>query len=86
MTHALKTWPPFFKLIEVGDKTFEIRKDDRNFKKGDLLLLQEYDNEKKEYTGKELWFVITVKMVANDFDGIRKGYVVLGIKPYEKLD
>jgi hypothetical protein len=44
MTHKLKTWPEFFKAILAGDKTFEIRKDDRGFKVGDTLRLLEFDS------------------------------------------
>ena len=32
MTHELKTWPGYFEEIFMGHKTFEIRKNDRNFK------------------------------------------------------
>ena len=35
-----------------GNKLFEIRKNDRNFQVGDVLLLKEWDNIK--YTGREV--------------------------------
>jgi hypothetical protein len=41
MIHWLKTDQPFFDAIWDGDKTFEIRKNDRNFAEGDLLILGE---------------------------------------------
>lgn len=43
MTHELKTWPEFFEAIQSGKKKFEVRKNDRDFKTGDTLLLKEYD-------------------------------------------
>ena len=53
MTHALKTEPPFFKHVVEGSKLFEIRKNDRLFKVGDKILLQEYIPEASKYTGQE---------------------------------
>lgn len=41
--HQLKTVAPHFQLLWDKKKTFEIRKDDRNFQVGDLLFLREYD-------------------------------------------
>ena len=76
MTHALKTWPEYFMAIERGEKLFEIRKADRPFRIGDKLLLQEY-NPTKEYTGKELEYSVTCLV---DTFGVKKGYVVMGIK------
>ncbi len=50
--HHLKTWPPYFQMILDGQKTFELRKNDRDFKEGDYLILQEYLQENKFYTGR----------------------------------
>jgi hypothetical protein len=38
--HILKTLPDYWEAIERGDKTFEVRRDDRGFQKGDTLRLQ----------------------------------------------
>jgi hypothetical protein len=40
--HELKTWPEYFKAIKKGEKTFELRKNDRDFEKGDILVLREF--------------------------------------------
>jgi hypothetical protein len=40
--HELKTWPKYFKAVQKGEKTFELRKNDRDFKKGDILILREF--------------------------------------------
>lgn len=40
--HKLKIHPPFFASVKRGDKPFEIRKNDRNFKVGDVLELEEW--------------------------------------------
>lgn len=49
--HELKTWPESFRAIRCGDKRYEIRKNDRDFKVDDLLLLREYDPDTQAYTG-----------------------------------
>lgn len=43
MTHELKIWPQFYCRVADGSKTFEVRKNDRAFQSGDLVILREYD-------------------------------------------
>ncbi|MEV0669375.1 DUF3850 domain-containing protein [Mycobacterium sp. NPDC050441] len=50
-THSLKSWPQFFHAIVAGDRTHELRRNDRNFRVGDLLVLAEFDPLVEEYTG-----------------------------------
>jgi hypothetical protein len=38
--HILKTLPDYYEAVERGDKTFEVRRDDRGFQKGDTLVLR----------------------------------------------
>ena len=38
--HQLKTWPQYWDAVQRGEKTFEVRKDDRGFQRGDILELQ----------------------------------------------
>lgn len=52
MTHELKTYPKYFQETIEGNKPFEIRKNDRNFQVGDVLILKEWDNIK--YSGREI--------------------------------
>ena len=56
MIHELKTWIDPFTAIVSGMKRHEIRKNDRQFEPGDVLVLREYDEECEEYTGR----VVTV--------------------------
>lgn len=49
-THELKCWPKFFEAIRDGSKTFEIRKDDRDYRVGDMLVLREWNPLTEAYT------------------------------------
>lgn len=42
--HNLKIKPCYFKDVVSGVKTFEVRFNDRNFKMGDILVLEEFDD------------------------------------------
>lgn len=51
-THHLKTLPVYFDAVYRGDKTFEIRENDRDFQTGGMLVLQEFDpSEVKDEPG-----------------------------------
>ncbi len=54
-----KIWPKYFELIKERKKTFEIRLADFEIKEGDILLLKEWDPEKKAYTGREIKLNVT---------------------------
>lgn len=49
-----KTWPKYFKLVKAGKKKFELRVADFKIKEGDILVLKEWDPQKKEYTGRKI--------------------------------
>ena len=53
-THKLKTWPSFFKDFLDKGKSFDIRRNDRDYQVGDTVVLQEYDPIEEEYTGRTL--------------------------------
>ena len=92
-THFLKTWPQYFQDVKAGRKPFEIRKNDRDFRVGDTLMLFEWDPMGKaeaaavEYheTG-PLGFTnskpirVRVTYIAEGIFGIQPGYVVMGIE------
>lgn len=80
MIHELKTWVEYFAEVIAGNKPFELRKKDRDFKVGDTLRLQEYDHHFGQYTGNEADFKVTYILPGGSF-GVMEGYCVLGIKP-----
>ena len=81
MEHKLKCWPAVFKSMVNGEKTFEYRKNDRDYKLGDTLLLQEYNTDINEYSGKELSVKVTYIIYGGQF-GIPEGYCIMGVQDY----
>ena len=75
--HELKILAKYFKAQKDGIKNFEIRKNDRDYKVGDDLVLLEYNPESKKKTGKLMVVKITY---ITDYKQ-KDGYVVLGTKP-----
>lgn len=76
-THALKVWPSFYWELYSGDKTFEIRFNDRDYQKGDILILKAYDPLKKEYLDlPALKFSVPYISVFEQ----KSGYMVLALK------
>ena len=54
MRHEKKVWPEYFQKILDGKKTYELRLADWECKEGDILVLQEWDPEIKEFTGRTI--------------------------------
>ncbi len=49
-----KTWPKWFTAMKAKKKNTELRLADFQIKNKDVLILEEWDPKKKEYTGKLL--------------------------------
>ncbi|MEK7482626.1 MAG: DUF3850 domain-containing protein [Patescibacteria group bacterium] len=49
-----KVWPELFELIKSGKKNFELRLADFDIQEGDTLILEEWNPESKEYTGRTI--------------------------------
>lgn len=64
-----KIWPKYFEQVKTGKKKFELRLADFNLKKGDVLVLKEWDPKKKEYTGRKIKKKVKylLKFKLNDF-------------------
>jgi len=80
--HHLKIEALYFRAIEEGIKTFECRKNDRNYQKGDIVYFRETVFGTK--TGRELGpYEITYILYGPRF-GIQEGYCVFSIKKEEE--
>ena len=80
--HKLKTIQPYFNDVQNGIKSFEIRKDDRNFQVGDRLDLFEGDEQvddiDKRVNKNHLHRFIVYKLDGGKY-GLEEGYCILGI-------
>ena len=47
MIHSVKIQPHYFNDVLTGRKTFEVRKNDRNYRVGDYIALNEWCDTKK---------------------------------------
>ncbi|MGN4128047.1 DUF3850 domain-containing protein [Lysinibacillus sphaericus] len=72
--HELKILNEYFEGVNEGVKTFEIRKNDRNFQVGDFLQLKEFTGE--QFTGREILQQVTFM---TDYEQ-KEGYVVMSIQ------
>lgn len=89
VTHKLKTWPVFYDAVARGEKTFEARKDDRGFQKGDKLVLirtREDDVSQIEYSYPDyepkytIEFIVGHVLHGGQF-GIEPGWCVMSLLP-----
>lgn len=55
MQHVLKTWPGPFSAVLSGIKTHEVRKNDRLFALGDVLVLREFVPHEACNASGEIW-------------------------------
>lgn len=74
--HDIKIGKEFFEDVKNNVKTFELRKNDRNYKVGEILELHEY--EAGEETGRTCRKLITYML--KEFTGLQDGYCILGLK------
>lgn len=77
-THRLKTWPSPFTDTRSGVKSFEFRKNDRDFEIGDRLILEEWDPKVEKFTGEVLERDVIHILYGPDF-GIPQGFCVMSI-------
>ncbi|MCT8975517.1 DUF3850 domain-containing protein [Clostridium sp. CX1] len=76
--HYLKTWTQFFQDVRSGIKQFEVRKNDRNYRVGDTLILEEFDPIKQIKTG--AWIPKRIVYKLDDEQFVKEGYVILGME------
>lgn len=79
--HELKTLPEYFENVWQSRKRFEIRKNDRNYKVGDTLMLLEYNPAVigSEFTGSKKRVLVNFILENVPQLGLQVGYCIMGI-------
>ncbi|MFP7277315.1 DUF3850 domain-containing protein [Bacillus paralicheniformis] len=76
MVHSLKIKQEFFAPVIQKIKTFEIRKNDRNFCIGDQIILNEWNEDINRFTGRKIKGEITY---ITDYEQ-KENYIVFSFK------
>ena len=86
--YDLKTLPVYFDKIWNLLKKFELRKNDRGFKLGDVLNLREYNPtiENCEYTGRSIRVLVTFILENCPEFGLQEGFCIMGFQVIEKTE
>ena len=74
--HHIKLGASFFGEVERGEKTFELRKNDRDYKKGDILEMMEFKDGKN--TGRMVRVLVTY--ILTEFAGLEEGYCIMATR------
>lgn len=78
--HLVKLWPIFYDPIANGELTGCLRKDDRGFKVGDGLVMQEFLPTIKQFTKRFIEARITFIIRHQDLPDVPEGYCILSLK------
>lgn len=89
--HTLKTLGTVWDAIKCGEKTFEVRKNDRFFQRGDTVRLRRLEDDGYHYTTPpgerfgtlDLDFKIGWMLQGGQF-GVEAGYVVFQLLPLDR--
>lgn len=84
--HEVKCWPEFYSAIKSGEKTFDLRNDDRKYAVGDTLVLKEFDDRLGKFTNEKIERIITYKLAGigsggiTPLHGLLRGFCILALK------
>lgn len=85
-----KVWREYFEKIISGKKKLELRLADFDVTEGDTLILEEWDKDKKEYTGRKIEVIATYILKTKSLtfwspEEIEKyGFQIIQFEPKEK--
>jgi hypothetical protein len=85
-----KVWREYFEKIISGKKKLELRLADFKVNEGDILVLEEWDKDKKEYTGRKIEVIATYILKTKDQtfwaqeEVDKYGFQIIQFEPKEK--
>lgn len=85
--HDIKCWPEPYAALERGDKRHEVRRNDRNYKVGDVLVIREWQPatglrvDGGKYTGRQRMMRVTYITKPGTF-GLPADVCVLSLAAY----
>lgn len=79
-THQIRIAAKYYEDVKSGKKPFELRKNDRDYREGDILELMEF----KEGRNTGRLFRALVTYMLEDYTGLEEGYCILGTKVLEE--
>lgn len=80
MTHEIKIQKEFAQAVYLGEKTFEVRNNDRGYQKGDLIVFQVKDGALRDLTHPLNDMIFQITYVLGSFAGLAQNYVAFAIR------
>jgi len=78
--HEIKTWPKHFNAVWEKEKSFELRKNDRNFRIGDWLILLEFNPEEVSYTSRYAIGMVSYILGSTKDGGLKSDFVCMSFE------
>lgn len=85
MIHAIKIHENYAEPVFIGEKTFEVRENDRGYQRGDLIdftVVDDFGQKVLSHPLNDTRYEITY--VLGSFVGLADGYVAFGIREVEE--
>ena len=78
INHIVKIDPEYFDDVVNKVKKFEVRKNDRNYKVGNIIELREFNRKRNEYTGRTITAEITY--ILDNEEYVKENYVIFALE------
>ena len=80
MTHEIKIQKEYAQAVYLGEKTFEVRINDRGYQKGDLVVFEVMKGQYRDLTHPLNDMIFEITYVLGSFVGLAPNYVAFAIR------